>query len=205
MIRHHPADTTLVAYAAGTLAPLHGRVVAVHLTQCAACRAVMAVGEELGGAVLDTMAPVALGADALAHTLARLDLAAPESAQETTAMTLEALTRGGRWRRVGPGVRLMKLVPRDATGTRLDLVRVSPGTALPRHDHRGAEMTCLLKGAFADKLGEYHMGDLEEGDVGLDHEPRALDGEECICIIATTGYLRAHGLFTRMLQPLFGI
>ena len=209
MIRHHPSDATLIAHAAGTLPVLHGQVVAAHLTQCTACRAVIRLGVELGSALLETVTPLPVVDDGLARVLARLDTLEPETesvpAPAGKAVTLKALSQGGRWRWVGPGIKLMPLVPRDATGTRLDLVRVSPGTALPRHDHRGPEMTCVLKGAFADKLGEYHVGDLEEGDVGLDHEPRALEGEECVCIIATTGYLRAHGLFTRVLQPIFGI
>jgi len=206
MTNHHPSDATLIAYAAGTLPVLHGKVLAVHLAQCAACQATLQMSEELGGVVLDAMIPVPLAEDALTHAFARLETAEPAiEPAPPPATTLEALSRGGRWRRVGPGVRLMPLVPRDATGTRLDLVRVAPGVSLPRHDHRGHELTCVLKGAFVDQTGEYHFGDLAEGDVGLDHQPRTLDGEECICLIATTGYLRAHSLFTRLLQPIFGI
>jgi putative transcriptional regulator len=209
MIRQHPSDATLIGYAAGTLPALHQQVVAVHVEQCPTCRASLRLGQELGGTLLDDEPPAALSDDALEHTLARLDASAAEAPRAPQARAvpamIEALSEGRRWRWVGYGIRLMPLVPRDATGTRLDLIRVAPGIALPQHDHTGPEITCVLKGAFADDSGDYCVGDVAEGDVGLNHQPRALAGEECICIIATTGYLRANSLIARLLQPVFGI
>lgn len=212
MISHHPADTTLLSTASGTLLPLHREVVAVHLARCADCRAAVEAGEEIGGALLDAMPPAALGDKALAAALARLDEAAahPRASQteaplDLSPKALERLIETGPWRAVGLGIKLMPLVPRDATGTRLDLIRVAGGTALPRHDHTGPEMTCVLRGGYADATGQYNAGDVAEGDVGLDHQPRALAGAECICLIATTGRLRAKSLIARLLQPIFGI
>jgi len=207
MIRHHPSEATLLSHAAGALRPLHARVLEVHLAQCAACRETLHLGEELGGALLDAEPPVAMADDALSRVTARLDTVAPEprAAASRADPGFGALMRGRRWRPVGFGIRLMPLVRRDDTGTRLDLIRVLPGVALPQHDHTGPEIACVLAGAFSDATGEYHAGDIAEGDVGLDHRPRALAGEDCICLIATTGYLRAHSLLVRLLQPVFGI
>ena len=208
MIRHHPSEATLVSHAAGTLLPLHSRVLALHLAQCPACRDALRVGEELGGALLDAEQPVAMSAGALSRITARLDAVVPEPRpvmRRAALPGLEALTRGRRWRPVGLGIKLMPLAPRDETGTRLDLIRVSAGVALPQHDHTGPEIACILEGGFADATGEYHIGDIAEGDVGLDHRPRALAGADCVCLIATTGYLRAHSLLVRLLQPVFGV
>jgi putative transcriptional regulator len=209
MIRHHPSDATLVAYAAATLPILHQEVVKLHLLQCPTCRAVLRLGHELGGVLLDDERPASLSDDALAKALAKLDAAGSEAPFAVPAIPpqipLEMLTRGRRWRRIGYGMQLMPLVPRDATGTRLDLIRVAAGIALPEHDHTGQELTCVIAGGFADESGEYHAGDLEEGDSGLNHQPRALAGEECICLLSTTGYLRAKSLIARLLQPIFGI
>lgn len=210
MIRHHPSDATLIAHAAGTLLPLHRQVVALHLAQCPHCRTTIELGEELGGALLDTTAPLDTSTTALEGLLRRLDspdLPPRASAAEAsfTRSRIEHLIQHGRWRSVGRGIKLMPLVPRDETGTRLDLIRVQPGTALPLHGHTGPEITYVLRGSFADETGEYSGGDCAEGDIGLEHRPRALAGEECICLIATTGYLRARSLIARLLQPVFGI
>jgi putative transcriptional regulator len=209
MIRHHPSDATLLAYAAATLPILHQDVLNLHLVQCPACRATVRLGQELGGVLLDGEGAAALADDALARALTQID--APGSATPApapapaTPINIEALSQGRRWRRVGHGIRLIALVPRDASGTRLDLIRVAPGMALPEHNHTGPETTCVLTGGFADESGEYHAGDIAEGDVGLVHQPRALDRGECICLGATTGLLRARSLVVRVLQPIFGI
>ena len=63
----------------------------------------------------------------------------------------------------------------------------------------------LVHGAFADASGEYGPGDVAEGDVGLEHQPRALGRQACVCLAATTGRLRARSVIVRMLQPVFGI
>ncbi|MGA3398332.1 MAG: cupin domain-containing protein, partial [Acetobacteraceae bacterium] len=118
--------------------------------------------------------------------------------------TLEALATG-RWWWLGPGIRLMPLARRDASGTRLDLIRVAPGMALPGHGHTGQEMACILQGGYADETGDYNAFDIAEGDPALEHTPVASPGPECICLIATTGRLRAHTWLARLVQPLVGV
>lgn len=210
MIHHHPSDAILMAYAAGTLPVLHQEVVKLHLAQCPSCREALRLGQALGGVLLDDAAPAVLSAGALDQVMARLDTASvdapprPDPAKPSRP-PLDVLSAGRHWRHIGYGIRLMPLVSRDATGTRLDLIRVAAGIALPEHDHTGPELTYVLTGGFSDDSGEYHAGDIEEGDAGLNHRPRALDSEECICLIATTGYLRAKSLIVRLLQPVFGI
>ena len=100
----------------------------------------------------------------------------------------------------------MPLIPRDRHDARLDLIRVAPGIALPGHGHTGSEIACVLQGAFGDEGGEYHPGDVAECGEEMDHLPMALDADrDCVCLIATTGRLRAHSWLVRLVQPVFGI
>jgi putative transcriptional regulator len=203
MIRHHPSEATLLAQAAGTLLALHARVLAVHLAACPRCRAELRGMEEIGGALLATLPGSALRPDALARVLARLDDVTPRAVPPVPA-TLEALATG-RWWWLAPGIRLMPLARRDASGTRLDLIRVAPGAALPGHGHTGAEMACVLQGRYADETGEYGVYDIAEGDAALEHTPIASPGADCICLIATTGRLRGHTWLARLVQPLIDV
>ena len=82
MIRHHPADTTLLACAAGRMPPAHARVIGVHAALCPHCAAGLAAAEAAGGALLEALAPVALAPDALARTLARLACGPIQTAAE---------------------------------------------------------------------------------------------------------------------------
>jgi len=204
MIRHHPAEASLIACAAGTMPLAHARVIAAHAARCPACAAGLRAAEAAGGALLDALPPAPMAPDALARVLARLDTAAPEPAPAAPAFDLAALA-SGRWRRVAPGIAIMNLLPRDATDSRLDLIRVAPGRALLTHGHTGTETTCVLSGAFADGTGTFAAGDCVEADAALDHTPRALAGEDCVCLIATTHHLRPHGWLGRLVRPLLGM
>jgi putative transcriptional regulator len=107
--------------------------------------------------------------------------------------------RDVRLRWLAPGLRHAVLLRGPADGT-LRLLRVRPGTALPRHAHRGMELTLVLEGAFADETGRHGPGDLIEVDEATTHRPVAGGLTDCVCLIATEGRLRFAGL----LGALFG-
>lgn len=205
MTLHHPSEATLLAYAAGTLPAPHAIVVRTHLALCGACRATLRLATDLGGTLIEDVPPVALGPDALARTLARLAGPAPVAPPARTPVTVADFATG-RWWWIGMGVRMMPLMPRDRHDARLDLIRVAGGTALPAHGHTGSELTCVLAGAFGDETGEYGPGDVAEGDADLDHAPVARHGHgDCVCLIATTGRLRARSWLVRLVQPVIGL
>ena len=146
-----------------------------------------------------------LAADALSRTLRRLGESETEMPALRPPVTVEDFATG-RWWWLGPGIRLMPLIRRDHQDARLDLIRVAPGMALPGHGHTGSEIACVLQGVFGDETGEYHAGDVAESGEGPEHWPTALRTErDCVCLIATTGRLRAHSWLVRLMQPVFGI
>ncbi len=204
MSRHHPSETTLLAYAAGSLPAPHVRVVAVHLASCPACAADVRALEAAGGALIGALPPAGLGTDALARLLDRLGEPAPRAVWTKAPVTLESLATG-RWRWSGPGIAMMPLLKRDSSNTRLDLIRVSPGIGLLEHGHTGFETTVVLQGAFDDGLERYETGDFGEADAATDHCPTALPGPDCICLIATSAHLRPHSLIGQLVRPLLGM
>lgn len=160
--------------------------------------------EAVGGALMEALVPATMAKDALDRTLARLDEPArPEPMP--APVTLEAMIAGRRWRPVAPGIAMMALIRRDQSDSRLDLIRVAPGLALLEHGHDGQEMTCVMQGAFHDGLETYREGDVAENDGSLEHQPRALPGPDCICLISTTGRLKPRSWLGRLIGPLLGM
>jgi putative transcriptional regulator len=206
MIRHHPSDTLLVAASSGYLPEAHRRVLAVHLAMCWSCRGRQHEMQQFGGALLDSIPPAPMADDALVRTLARLDTLSdhPDPAMPDTPVTLSALA-SGRWRWVGPGVAMMSLLKRDEAAIRLDLMRVAPGISLFEHGHAGSEATVVMQGNFNDGPTSYGVGDFAEVDANVDHRPRAFGDQDCICLVATTGRLKALGWLGRVIRPLVGM
>ena len=201
---HHPSHATLLACAAGTLPEPHRRVVAAHAAGCSHCATVLREADAMGAALMETLAPATMAEDALQRTLARLEEPArPEPLP--APVTLDAMVAGRRWRPVAPGIAMMVLIRRDQSDSRLDLIRVAPGLALLEHGHDGQEMTCVMQGAFNDGLETYAVGDVAENDGSLEHQPRALPGPDCICLISTTGRLKPRSWLGRLIGPLLGM
>lgn len=213
---HHATDETLMRHAAGTLAAGPAIVVAAHLASCPSCRARIGTYEALGGALLENIEPTALSPTALSDVLAVLDaedgattlVPPPLAPLEIEGIRLPEALRGcniGRWRWIGPGMKMSRVgVPQDPDAN-LILLKVGPGRALPDHGHVGTEFTYIVSGSFSDRFGTFRAGDLAEMDEDVEHQPIVDRDCECICLAAMEGRMRFKGVIGRMLQPIFGI
>lgn len=197
MIRHHPSEATLVAYAAGTLPEALATVAAIHVGQCVFCQRSLAALEATGGALLDSLSPVPLNNNALDGLLSRINNQTPARPPILNPELPAPLDRMpiGRWWPIGPGMRWRPL--RTSGAAWGGLILVQPGRALPRHGHVGLELTCVLSGSFADAAGQYEAGDLAEPEADHHEPPIVIGSEQCLCIIALEG-LRLHGILGLM-------
>ena len=210
-VSHHPSEATLMAYAAGGLDEGLSLVVAVHLGTCPACRGTVRICEAVGGQMLASES-ADLTEDAPSQALGRLDEpAAPLANAPRSTVRLgfnmpHALAgyRLGNWRWVAPGIRLVRILPLRAGRSGLNLLRVSPGVAVPCHTHAGLELSCILTGSYTDETGHFRPGDLAEMDGDIDHMPVADPRYGCICMIASDGKLRFRSLLPRLLRPVLG-
>lgn len=212
-IRHHLSNQLLTAYAAGSLPEAFNLVVATHVSLCDECRARAASLDAVGGALLEEAEEIALGEDALAKALARIETlpqatrAEPLRPAGVFPAPLADYVGGDlssvRWRRVGGGVKQAILATDKGASARL--LFIPAGTAVPDHGHRGLELTLVLQGAFADENDQFGRGDVEIADEEMEHTPVALAGQDCICLAATDAPLRFRGLIPRLAQPLLRI
>lgn len=71
-------------------------------------------------------------------------------------------------------------------GARTLILRASPGSRVPLHEHPGDEHTLVLQGGYLESTGrEVNCGEAASAPAGTSHWVEALPGEECIaCVIA---------------------
>lgn len=212
---HHPDQSTLINYAAGSLPDSLSLVVACHLAECQHCRQIVAEAESFGCHLMDELTPSAMSENARDNILAMLDESVPK--KESSVVTnlkpnsevpepLQPLI-GERfsdlhWRSMAPGMKQFIL---PATQGQLRLLKISPGTCMPVHGHTGSELTIVLKGSYNDELGRFCPGDVADLDPDVKHQPVVDGSQECICLIATDGPLKFVGIVPRLLQPFFRI
>ena len=210
-VRHHPSHDLLVGYAAGALRADRALVVSTHLRACSACAGEVALAEAVGGALLSSLPPARMAADALARALARIErpvreppppAPGPPGWIEIPQDVVEAVRHRRRW--AAPGVWVAPVVG-GSRGPRSYLLRVGAGMSVPRHTHLGSEMVCVLKGAFTDRGETYGPGDFAESDDAIDHRPQVTADGECVCLVAVDASLVARDWIGRLFQPLVRI
>jgi putative transcriptional regulator len=212
MIRHHPDEGLLLAYASGVADEAMSLILATHMAYCETCRAEVAKLERIGGSLLQELAPAPMAGGALDAVLSRLDTAKPFVRRPRTVSrdgTPDVLRRyiGGdlsqvRWRPAGAKLSYLPLLRHGRVAVRL--LRGVPGAETGAHHHQGQEYTLVLKGGFTDVTGNYGPGDLQVMEGDMRHNPVADPGEDCINLAVTTGRLKFESPLLRIVAPLFG-
>ncbi|MGY3917216.1 ChrR family anti-sigma-E factor [Aeromonas australiensis] len=201
MIKAHPTDPMLRAFAADEL-PLPLAVgLSAHCELCPDCAArLKTFEEELAQQYLASPAEselasgdeVALdaGFDAMLAEILAQPLAESVSEWPRTQPTeLEvaghayrlprvlARYRSPKWRHIG-AIRQQSL-PLDEMGARASLLHIEAGGRIPEHTHQGYELTLLLAGNIQDGDTLYKAGDFIWRDASHSHSPHTPDG--CLC------------------------
>ena len=212
MIRRHPEHELLMEYSAGTLSLAPCISVTAHLQFCSDCRSAVDSLQALGGRLLESGEQVPVSDELLDQVLQCLDkpeVTRPRSERpacsDPAARDLPQYVRGllpaGNlsWRKL---TKSLKVAPVNVGETcyELALHRISAGGKAPHHDHRGQEITVVLKGSFSDEDGVYQPGDFLVREPGDQHRPMAASNGDCICLSVLAAPIRLTGL-KRVLNP----
>lgn len=203
----NPSEERLLAYAAGTLSPPEAVVLAAHLALRPANDAWVRRLQAVGGEFLEEAAPSALSDDALSRAMALIETDAGEVRVPAPLNDMPELPEPlrryalGPWRWIGPGIRVRDVhAPRDGA-CRVILLKIDPGRETPRHTHGGVELTCVISGAYATETERFDVGDLEEADDDVMHQPRVVSDTPCLCVVALDGEIQLDGWLGRLMQP----
>ena len=207
-INHHIENSMLAEYADGRLDYATSLVVAAHVSLCNTCRAEMETFDALSGAMFQSVKTIAPTAKLENDILKAIHTSPATSRQKPVGPypqpVMDALDgQEPKWKSLGPGIK-QHIISRDKKSS-VRLLRIEAGKPAPEHSHHGQELTLVLQGAFGDKTGEFHVGDVEIVDGDLEHQPIAMQGQTCICLASTSDNLIFKSILPRVFQPIFRI
>ena len=212
MTLHCPHDDILLSYIAGGLGESWGLAIASHITSCPDCREAVAIGEEIGGILLEDSSPYPLLNHSTELSLEDvINESKPEEHAHFGGSDLPAPLRGYvgdrlddvKWQALGGGVFQHKIKTNDNAQARL--LKIRAGKAVPEHGHNGREITLVLSGSYIDNGVRYGAGDVSDFAEDTTHQPVAGTEEDCICLIVTDAALKFKGIVPKLFQPFASI
>jgi putative transcriptional regulator len=185
----------MVDYAVGALEPARALLVETHLRLRPEAREVAAALDTAGGALIERLDPADITALPFPADGPVDAPVLPDRLIETRAL-LEAGARrpdnlSWRWR--APGLRELRLPLAGAA-----LIRLDGGRALAAHGHTDEEITLVLRGSYSDSAGAYGVGEIGFADASFDHSPLVPPGDDCVCLVVSTGRLKFHSPLARI-------
>ncbi|MGI9463043.1 MAG: ChrR family anti-sigma-E factor, partial [Aestuariivirgaceae bacterium] len=211
-------------FAAGALTPAIAVVVSSHISMCPACRRKLENAEAVGGALFEAENKVHLSHGSINNVLEQIEVeqrarpGRPADAERKprhmmaddmlpfpVASLLETRLPDVKWKRAGRGIAIHQIDLGDDTESKLFLMKIQAGRAVPEHGHGASELTLVLSGAYTDECGRFARGDVADLDEDIEHQPVVDKDEDCICLVAIEQPTRFTGLVPRILQPLVGI
>lgn len=222
MINHHPEQQILRDFVTGQLPASLCSAVSIHADKCSACQIAIAN-------ITENHARACFSHDSLAHDQGPIQ-ADDSLAESGFAELFELITSDqtlveppapnvkltcvnqqtfvlpralnamniGKWSGLGKITRAKIELGEGPLHTHL--LYISPLGSVPRHTHKGFELTLLLSGSFSDEMGEYHEGDFMMLDSRHEHQPVTVKG--CLCLTVVSDALHFTEGWNQLLNGL---
>ena len=212
MTLHCPHDDILLSYTAGGLGESWGLAVASHMAFCPDCREAVALGEEIGGVLLEDTEPHSLSVLEAELPIFDLDkMKSPESRDCSIKSNVPMPLRGYvgdhldkiKWQALGGGGFQHKIITSDNDQARL--LKIRAGKPVPEHGHNGREITLVLSGSYIDNGVRYAAGDVSDFAEDIVHQPVAGQEDDCICLVVTDSPLIFKGVVPKLFQSFASI
>jgi putative transcriptional regulator len=230
MISYHPDSRFLTDFASANLSVAEAVCVSAHLEFCGKCRGHVQQLKDVGAHLLAQLPPEELEADSFAQLMSKISSAGQASPAPTASSSeleqndaaprqdstrgladvvlprsLRGLCgdglKGLSWAQLGKALRIAPL-PILGESHETAIYDIKAGERMPEHEHRGEEITVLLKGSFSDAEGSYSRGDFVVRNAGETHQPTATQDTDCICLVCLERPVRPRGLFYRLIEPI---
>ncbi|WP_299006493.1 ChrR family anti-sigma-E factor [uncultured Shewanella sp.] len=221
MINYHPSDAILTRFVEADLSISLSIIVSSHIEMCTACQQKVAKLTEEAASLHFQLADNDIhGTDTVHVPMSEPDTdlinKIINSPQEDTFSLPKTITEieveGQRlplpmalqsialneWQGIGKISRSRLNVDDDER--RMSLLSIAKTGSVPRHTHKGFEITLLLQGSFEDEMGTYQAGDFIWLNDEHTHQPVSKSG--CVCLTVSSDALKFTQGISQILNPL---
>ncbi len=208
MIAYHPDKSLLADYSAGNMSFGPALCVTAHLEHCQTCHRELQDMTTLGAVLMEQQKAVDISPELFERVMQCI-------ADDELDVSEQYVARGKRsaldrfvprdlqsvsWRGLGETLKSHEFDVGDPEHL-VSLIRMRRGGAVPKHTHRGQEITLVLQGGFSDASGSYRVGDFIECNQDVNHQPVANQDEDCICLTSRSAPIKFTGPLLRTLNP----
>jgi putative transcriptional regulator len=213
MINNHPDTRLLNEFAAGCLPLAQSTCVSLHLNYCELCQRHSRQLQQLGAGLFQAQSPQPVDDALLDAVMSRLDEEPPLAYSRETGDggypgLVQRLMSGKydelEWKRVTSSLQISRLRTGDPDNE-FALYHIKAGGSIPKHTHRGTELTLVLDGSFSDEEGVYREGDFLMRDAEHVHTPTAAQTSDCVCIGVLDAPIRFTDWKYRVLNPFLSV
>ncbi|MES2822992.1 MAG: ChrR family anti-sigma-E factor [Pseudomonadota bacterium] len=226
MINHHPDENLLAEYASGSLAWALSLSVCAHVQLCPHCRQKVSNLNKIGGAMLNTSVAETCAPNSFENLMRRIhEKSSVEKVSEVAAtselhisyrhdpllnklpkVVEKLLPANGKlkWQKVSSKLKTARLTA-GQNEYEVAFQCISSGGKVVEHDHRGLEITLVLKGSFSDEQGVYSEGDFLVRNPGEIHRPTATLNADCLCLSVVAAPVSVTGLLGHFINPFLSI
>jgi putative transcriptional regulator len=211
LIKYHPTRELLVTHSAAQLPLALSIAVSAHLEMCPQCASLV---RKITEQQSDLFSALEVSEDInFSHILAKIFEHQPErQASRKKAPKNIVSVAGGQYQLPRVFARFTDLkwsslgaisrarVVKETDNVRASLLHIGKNTAIPKHTHKGYELTLLLEGSFTDEYGVYNKGDFIWLDNQIEHSPFTEEG--CLCFAVQDAPLRFVTGISKALNPL---
>lgn len=209
MVTYHPDTRLLQEFSSGSLPLAQSACVSVHLHFCEHCQRQVNSLQQVGAELFDALDPIEVDTSLLNGVLEHLDDEPPltydsHARTDGKPVLVRRLMTGDyqdlKWDRISKALQIARLRTGDRDNE-FALYHIKAGGSIPKHTHKGTELTLVLEGSFSDEEGVYHEGDFLMRDAEDVHTPTASRTADCICIGVLDAPIRFKPWNYRLLNP----
>ncbi len=220
MIKHHPKFELLQSYVEGELPASLAAGVAIHAELCTTCQQTIAqlteqlaemtfeLNEDETQLMNNETSNELLDFDAIIEeiTASEQRFVATKEAEKQVSFKQQSyvLPRALCNMPISSSMQLGKLERKrlqlNENEIHTSLLHIAPGGGVPKHTHKGFELTVLLDGSFDDEHGHYVKGDFILLDGSVEHNPISAQG--CLCYTVANDALHFTQGINKLLNPI---